>query len=73
MSKPLARSKDDKDLDAMLKDQERADDPMLAFIKKRKTKDNGKKGKYIIPLCIWRVHVMKYPEQDVFVKHKCPR
>nr|XP_022323350.1 BUD13 homolog [Crassostrea virginica] len=43
MSKPLARSKDDKDLDAMLKDQERADDPMLAFIKKRKTKDNGKK------------------------------
>ncbi|XP_056010157.1 BUD13 homolog isoform X1 [Ostrea edulis] len=42
MSKPLSRAKDDEDLDAMLKNKERADDPMLAFIKK-KTKDKAKK------------------------------
>jgi pre-mRNA-splicing factor CWC26 len=44
MSKPLSRAKDDKDLDAMLKNEERADDPMLAFIKKKKSKDKVKKG-----------------------------
>uniref|UniRef100_K1PBX2 BUD13 homolog n=1 Tax=Magallana gigas TaxID=29159 RepID=K1PBX2_MAGGI len=44
MTKPLARSKDDQDLDTMLKDQERADDPMLTFIKKKKLKGLEKKA-----------------------------
>ncbi|XP_062613069.1 BUD13 homolog [Saccostrea cucullata] len=43
MSKPLARARDDKDLDNMLKDMERADDPMLAFIKKKKSNNKTKK------------------------------
>lgn len=38
MSKPLARSADDADLDAHLREQEREGDPMLAFIKKKKEK-----------------------------------
>ncbi|XP_074653252.1 uncharacterized protein LOC141907490 [Tubulanus polymorphus] len=37
MSKPLARYKDDADLDEMLKNQERDGDPMLAFLKKKKS------------------------------------
>ena len=36
MSKPLARYADDEDLEKMLKEKERAGDPMLAFIKKSK-------------------------------------
>lgn len=36
VSKPLARMKDDEDLDAMLKERVREDDPMLAFITKKK-------------------------------------
>lgn len=40
-SKPLARYKDDEDLDALLRDQEREGDPMLAFIKKKKAKTLG--------------------------------
>ena len=43
MSKPLARYKDDKDLDKMLRDTERSGDPMLAFIKKRKVTTGRKK------------------------------
>lgn len=46
MTKPLARSKDDQDLDTMLKGQERADDPMLTFIKKKKLKGLEKKGDF---------------------------
>lgn len=42
MSKPLARSKDDEDLDKQLKEMERADDPMLKFIKKKKSKEKTK-------------------------------
>ena len=38
MSKPLNRMKDDHDLDALLKDRVREEDPMLAFIAKKKTK-----------------------------------
>jgi pre-mRNA-splicing factor CWC26 len=47
MSKPLARYKNDADLDQMLKERERAEDPMLAFMQKKKAKQNviaGKKG-----------------------------
>ena len=43
MAKPLARYKDDKDLDEMLKQQEREEDPMLSFIKKTKAKSKEKK------------------------------
>lgn len=47
MSKPLARYKDDTDLDQMLRDRDRAGDPMLAFVQKKKVKQDrlaGKKG-----------------------------
>ena len=44
MSKPLARYKNDSDLDDLLKDKDREGDPMLAFLKKKKgnAKGNGK-------------------------------
>ncbi|GAB1603157.1 BUD13 homolog [Argonauta hians] len=42
MSKPLARYKDDKDLDQMLREKIRDGDPMLAFIKKKKKKPDKK-------------------------------
>lgn len=50
MAKPLARSRDDQDLDTMLKDQERADDPMLTFIKKKTLKGLEKKGENFFSL-----------------------
>ena len=40
MSKPLARYKDDEDLENMLKAREREDDPMLQYIKNKKAKKN---------------------------------
>lgn len=40
MSKPLARYKDDEDLEDMLKAREREDDPMLEYIKSKKAKKN---------------------------------
>ena len=40
MSKPLARYKDDEDLENMLKARDREDDPMLEYIKKKKAKKN---------------------------------
>lgn len=43
--KPLARYRDDEDLEKMLKDQERDDDPMLAYMKQKKTKQNIREGK----------------------------
>ena len=45
MSKPLARYKNDADLDQMLRDRERAEDPMLAFLQKKKVKEDVKAGK----------------------------
>ncbi|XP_022235517.1 BUD13 homolog isoform X2 [Limulus polyphemus] len=42
MSKPLARYVDDPDLERELKEQEREGDPMLAFIRKKKSKEKGK-------------------------------
>ncbi|XP_077985046.1 uncharacterized protein LOC144439683 isoform X2 [Glandiceps talaboti] len=44
MAKPLARYKDDKDLDDMLKQRERDEDPMLAFLKKKQAKQAIKAG-----------------------------
>jgi len=41
VEKPLARYRDDADLDARLREQERAEDPMLAYIKKKKAKNLG--------------------------------
>ena len=54
VDKPLARYRDDKDLEEMLKDQEREDDPMLAYMKQKKKKQDikeGKKGSYMYLLC----------------------
>lgn len=45
VDKPLARYRDDKDLEEMLKDQEREDDPMLAYMKQKKRKQDIKEGK----------------------------
>lgn len=45
IDKPLARYRDDEDLEEMLKDQERDDDPMLAYMKQKKTKQNIREGK----------------------------
>lgn len=39
VDKPLARYKDDKDLDRVLREQEREEDPMLEYMRKNKTKD----------------------------------
>ena len=44
MAKPLARYKDDQDLDQMLKEQDREGDPMLAFLKKKESKSKAKAG-----------------------------
>ena len=55
VDKPLARYRDDVDLDKMLKDQERDDDPMLAYMKQKKAKQNvmeGKKG-----LCLLAINL----------------
>ena len=38
MSKPLARAADDGDLDAHLREQERVEDPMLEYMRKKKAK-----------------------------------
>jgi len=38
MDKPLARDKNDQDLDAHLKAVERSEDPMLKYIQKKQTK-----------------------------------
>lgn len=43
-SKPLARAADDEDLQKHLKEQEWADDPMLQYMRKKKTEDNKSKG-----------------------------
>ena len=47
VNKPLARSRNDADLDAHLRQQDREGDPMLAFIKKKKAKTN-KSGKVLL-------------------------
>ena len=38
MDKPLARRKDDEDLDSHLKNVERAEDPMLQYMRKKQKK-----------------------------------
>ena len=46
ISKPLARGKDDEDLDQHLRAQDREGDPMLAYMKK-KAKPKPSEGKII--------------------------
>ena len=41
MDKPLARDKNDQDLDAHLKNIERSEDPMLKYMQKQKKKTNS--------------------------------
>ena len=43
-SKPFARSADDDDLQNHLKDQERLDDPMLQYMRKKKQDESKKRG-----------------------------
>lgn len=45
MSKPLARYEDDKDLDEYLKKQERIGDPMLEYLRSKKTEQDRKEGR----------------------------
>ena len=45
VDKPLARYRDDKDLEMMLKEKDRDDDPMLAYMKQKKKKQDIKVGK----------------------------
>ncbi|PVD27610.1 hypothetical protein C0Q70_12774 [Pomacea canaliculata] len=45
MAKPLARYKDDEDLDRMMRDLDREGDPMAAFLKKKKTKEESGNGR----------------------------
>ncbi|KAK9885952.1 hypothetical protein WA026_013828 [Henosepilachna vigintioctopunctata] len=49
MNKPLARYADDDDLERYLKEQEREGDPMLAYIRKKKKKQDIDEGKPIKP------------------------
>ena len=47
MTKPLARSREDEDLERLLKERDRDGDPMLVFLKKKKKRQlelSGKKG-----------------------------
>ena len=45
VDKTLARYRDYKDLEMMLKEKEREDDPMLAYMKQKKEKQDIKAGK----------------------------
>ena len=46
MGKSLTRTVDDQDREAILKDREREDDPMAAYMKKKKEKVFGKQRRY---------------------------
>ena len=62
VDKPLARYRDDEDLEKMLKDQEREDDPMLAYMKQKKKKQDVKEGKKGLCLgnCKYRNFICPY-------------
>ncbi|XP_075586304.1 V-type proton ATPase catalytic subunit A-like [Dermatophagoides farinae] len=47
MSKPLARYKDDDDLDKLLRDKDREDDPMLANIRKKREEEKKSQFGYV--------------------------
>lgn len=48
-SKPFARSADDEELRDHLRNQERLDDPMLEYMRKKKQEENRKKGVEVKP------------------------
>lgn len=48
MSKPLARYADDKDLEQHLRNQEREGDPMLEYIRSKKTEETTTKSEEIL-------------------------
>lgn len=48
MSKPLARYADDDDLDKFLREQERSEDPMFDYFKRKKMKKEAKEGKGLL-------------------------
>lgn len=50
MNKPLARYEDDKDLDEYLKQQERIGDPMLEYLRSKKTEKDRQEGRPQKPL-----------------------
>ena len=54
MSKPLARYKDDEDLDAHLREQELVDDPMLEYFRQRK-KENDHRQQFEETGEIWAI------------------
>ena len=45
MSKPLARYRDDEDLERLQREQEREGDPMLAYLRRKKAKQQAREGK----------------------------
>lgn len=45
MSKPLARYRDDEDLERLQREQEREGDPMLVYLRKKKAKQRAREGK----------------------------
>ena len=45
MSKPLARYRDDEDLEKLQREQEREGDPMLAYLHSKKAKQRAREGK----------------------------
>ena len=66
--KPLARYKDDKDLDDLLKNVEREGDPMLAYITKKKEKgDSGKKGTLVIYVQYCTLNILARGFQEIRV------
>lgn len=53
MDKPLARRKDDEDLDAHLKAIERHEDPMLQYMRKKQKKVQTDAGLPRKPICFF--------------------
>lgn len=49
--KPLARHRDDEDLDRMLREQEREGDPMAAMLRRKKEKTTKTKGSCCFVYC----------------------
>lgn len=45
MAKPLARHRDDEDLERLLKEREREGDPMLAYLRKKNSAADSTTGK----------------------------
>ena len=68
--KPLARYKDDEDLDQILREMDRAEDPMLAFIKKKK-KNTGPpvKGMSLSSSTSFSTHCVSFLACPTILRH----